>query len=156
MGEVKISSYNITDKPQPVRRMLKYPSMTGQDPMFQTGEVNRVDTERLEPSGAQVACGCLECRKKRNNYQKSRTEEVKTMTNVLYAYEVVAVDTQEGEIVAQKSTVGTEADKGLLSLGLTEEHQKWLKKGRLIIFNRTIGSFNRYLPEVSLSERISE
>lgn len=156
MGEVRISSCSITDRPQPVRRMLKYPSMTGQDPMFQTGEVNTVSAENYDSSGAQVGCECLDCKVKRNNYQKSQTEEVKTMTNVLYVYEVVAVDTQEGEIVAQKSTVGTEADKGLLSLGLTEEHQKWLKKGRLIIFNRVIGSFNRYLPEVSLSERISE
>lgn len=114
------------------RGSLKYPSMT---------EPEKRCEEYLKQKG--------------EAYQNPEGGGVE-MPNVLLVYKTVVVDKQTCEVLAEQTVIGSEADRGLLDIELTKEQKEWSKKGRLAIFTSNVGSFQRYIPEVSLAEKITE
>lgn len=132
----------------PLQSSLKYPSMTGPDPMYRAKDSDPMSPGGpYEECGARVGCNCQICESYRG---KSKQEEVKNMDQTLYVFNMVAVDRQECEVVKTATVIGTEADKGIVELDLDSAQKKMLKKGRLAIFRQQQGTFERYVPEVEL------
>jgi hypothetical protein len=83
--------------------------------------------------------------------EKSDETEGKMAENVLAVYETVIVDRESCTVIKQNTSVGTDADHGLLDIELTRNEKDNIKKGKFVVFSKIIGMFTPWR-EVDLND----